>query len=124
MLKRQFRLVIFEDELKVDIDEVIKNHKEIKYWAYIFHDGNNIVRPYYWIYLHFGNSSILNFFVADWFEINYLRVKECNFKITDSLYKLLCEDENTNIPLERLDKIKSNFKIDCDWLGRRFPVAR
>ena len=63
-------IVIYEEHLKVDIQETCKKYSTIKKWAYIKHDKDD-TRPHYHIMLHFGGASVSTAQVAKWFNLSY-----------------------------------------------------
>ncbi len=67
---RQVEIVIYEEYLKVDIQETCKKYSTIKKWAYIKHDKDD-TRPHYHIMLHFGGASVSTAQVAKWFNLAY-----------------------------------------------------
>lgn len=67
---RQVEIVIYEEYLKVDIQETCKKYSTIKKWAYIKHDKDD-TRAHYHIMLHFGGASVSTAQVAKWFNLAY-----------------------------------------------------
>ena len=67
---RQVEIVIYEEHLKVDIQETCKKYSTIKKWAYILHDKDD-TRPHYHIMLHFGGASVSTAQIAKWFNLAY-----------------------------------------------------
>ena len=67
---RMVEIVIYEEYLKVDIQETCKKYSTIKKWAYIKHDKDD-TRPHYHIMLHFGGASVSTAQVAKWFNLSY-----------------------------------------------------
>lgn len=67
---RQVEIVIYEEYLKVDIQETCKKYSTIKKWAYIKHDKDD-TRPHYHIMLHFGGASVSTAQIAKWFNLAY-----------------------------------------------------
>ena len=67
---RQMEIVIYQDHLKVDIQETVKKYKTIKQWAYILHDKDD-TNPHYHIYLNFSPSCCETSMVAKWFDLAY-----------------------------------------------------
>lgn len=69
MKLRQMEIVIYLPHLKVDIQQVFKEYKSIKQWAYILHDKDD-TDPHYHIYLNFG-TGVDTALVAKWFKLAY-----------------------------------------------------
>ena len=67
---RMVEIVIYEEHLKVDIQETCKKYSTIKKWAYIKHDKDD-TRPHYHIMLHFGGASVSTAQIAKWFNLAY-----------------------------------------------------
>ena len=70
MQLKQYEIVIYQDFLKVDIQEVLKEYRTIKRWAYILHDKDD-TKPHYHIYVNFGNCGVDSAEVAKWFKLGY-----------------------------------------------------
>ncbi len=77
---------IFE-ERGVDIQEVIREHKTIKKWAYILHDKDDTA-PHYHIYLNFGSSNARFDVVGKWFKVDANFVEKVKGRTTDILIYL------------------------------------
>ncbi len=67
---RMCEVVIFEEYLKVDIQETCKKYSTIKKWAYIKHDKDD-TRLHWHIMLHFGGASVSTAQIAKWFNLAY-----------------------------------------------------
>ena len=67
---RQMEIVIYQEHLKVDIQETVKKYKTIKQWAYILHDKDD-TGAHYHIYLNFSPSCCDTSMVAKWFDLAY-----------------------------------------------------
>lgn len=67
---RQVEIVIYEEHLKVDIQETCKKYSTIKKFAYILHDKDD-TRPHWHIMLHFGGASVSTAQIAKWFNLAY-----------------------------------------------------
>ncbi len=84
MYLKQCEVFIRVEDLKDDIQEIIKSKQAIKKWAYILHDKDNAA-PHYHIYLNFGNSGVDINQVAEWFKIREVEI--C--KVIGSINSLL-----------------------------------
>ena len=87
-IARQFDVLIFADDLKVDLEYICKAHKSIKEFAYIYHDKDG-VKPHYHIYLNFGRSLISAKIIANWFEIPESSIYKVKCRKIDMLRDLI-----------------------------------
>lgn len=71
MKLKHYEIVIYQEHLKVDIQETLKKYQTIKRWAYILHDKDD-TKPHYHIYVNFGNTGVDSAEVAKWFNLGYV----------------------------------------------------
>lgn len=93
MQLKQYEVVIFEDHLKVDIQEVCKKYKTIKHWAYINHNKDD-TKSHYHVYVNFGNNGVSHELVANWFGTEPNFIRKIEGRKTDMLMYLTHSNES------------------------------
>lgn len=81
---KHMEVVIRKSLLKVDIQQVLKEYKTIKKWAYILHDKDDTAEHYH-IYVNFGSASVNSLDVAKWFKCRASDIEKIKGRSTDML---------------------------------------
>ena len=102
------------EERGVDIQEVIREHKTIKKWAYILHDKDDTA-PHYHIYLNFGNNNATFEVVANWFKVDANFVEKVKGRRTDMLIYLTHGQPDQKHKYQYLStEITANFDFESE----------
>ena len=94
MKLKQYEIVTQPEYLTSPLQDILRNHRTIKQWAYILHDKDKDATPHYHIYVNFGSTGVDSKDVAAWFGISENFINKVEGRKTDMLMYLTHSNES------------------------------